>query len=64
MKLTVEIELGNDAMQDYDDLSGAMRHLMRMFDSMGGDSKPEDGDSGMIHDLNGNRVGKWQVVDE
>ncbi len=60
MKFTLEIELGNDAMQTGDDIRQILRnvaHIMRISDL------PNVGDEGAFRDVNGNTVGKWEVVD-
>lgn len=58
MKFQLEIELGNDAMQSAQDVFDAIQHY--------GDTNPEPfkgGESSNIRDLNGNKVGKWEVVE-
>lgn len=59
MKFTLEIELGNDAMQTRDDIEEALRSAGQNLRYMS--DPPEDGDGGGIMDLNGNNVGKWRV---
>jgi hypothetical protein len=57
---TLKIELGNEAMQTGTDVSEALQRLSsKLYDY--GDL--EDC-SGVIMDLNGNRVGSWKVVEE
>ena len=60
MKFTLEIELGNDAMQDSRDLRRALHdvNLQPM------NSGIQPGQAGTISDLNGNMVGRWEVTDE
>jgi len=56
MKFTLEIELGNDAMQSAQDVFDAIEHY--------GDTNPEPfegGESSIIRDINGNTVGRWDV---
>lgn len=58
MKFTLEIELGNDAMQSAEDVFDAIASF--------GDTNPtpfSGGESHIIRDRNGNKVGKWEVVD-
>ena len=59
MKFTLEIELGNEAMQSRNDVEDALRRLGQNCKYMS--DPPEDGDDGGIMDYNGNTVGKWQV---
>lgn len=54
MKFTLEIELGNDAMQDAWDICEAMRNLPIKSSSI------QKRDSGKVFDRNGNSVGKWE----
>jgi hypothetical protein len=60
MKLIIELEFGNDAMQHYSEARTAIRNSLGMSAHR---AKPEIGDAGTFRDLNGNRVGKWYVVD-
>lgn len=63
MKFTLEIELGNDAMQTAQDVLIAMSqtfyqcHRMDAYHSL---NKPE---TGLLRDINGNTVGKWEVTE-
>lgn len=57
MKFTLEIELGNDAMQTYRDITFALVDLIGRLPSV----DPDDDDDGRIYDHNGNKVGTWQV---
>lgn len=62
MRFTVEIELGNDAMQTWGDVRRVLRELVRhLSDATQPHSKPQI-DGGKIMDVNGNSVGKWEVV--
>ncbi len=62
MKLTVEIELGNDAMQTNTD---ALALLQRAWHSRGGGSvRFKVGDGGKFLDSNGNSVGYWKVKND
>lgn len=56
MKFTVEIELGNDAVQTADDIANILRETADRVDRV------EVGAFRNIRDLNGNTVGLWQVV--
>ena len=61
MRFTLEIELGNDAMQTGQDVAGALRkEAQRLAEFCKKDLRP--GAEGLIRDVNGNTVGKWQVL--
>ncbi len=60
MKFTLEIELGNEAMQNGDDLSIALRHVAE--DVPNQIREPWIGKERSFRDEFGNRVGKWQVI--
>lgn len=67
MKFTLEIELGNDAMRHYNDIREAIHDNLRLahLESIARNPrKPSDGDGAKIMDVNGNTVGKWEVIDE
>lgn len=53
-KVTIEIALGNAAMSDAADVANALRILAAKLDSRGFDYFP-------IMDLNGNKVGEFNV---
>lgn len=58
MKFTLEIELGNDAMQNGRDVALALKRLGAKLV----DHRFDDGtDHGKIMDLNGNSVGTWDI---
>ena len=63
MRFTLSIELGNDAMQTQYDIARALidtgSRLLRVPNASG--RTPLDGDSGIVRDDNGNRVGGWHV---
>jgi len=63
MKFTLQIELGNDAMQTYTDIRKAIQHALtgeRIYmDAQ--DELPHSSDGGEIMDVNGNGVGHWTV---
>ena len=61
MKFKLEIELGNDAMQTYADIAGAVRLI---FSDFARREEEATDDEGRIYDANGNNVGSWEVVDE
>jgi hypothetical protein len=64
-KFTVEIELGNAAMQTYSDVASALQEVatkLAVGFAHGGDrSLPSSGAEGKIYDANGNVVGKWRT---
>ena len=58
MKIIIEIELGNDAMQSGNDVAVAVMEtctLSRIYTPL------YDKDRGAVFDENGNRVGTWEV---
>lgn len=63
MKFTLQIKLGNDAMQTYADICKAIQHALtgkRIYI----DAQEEilhGSDGGEIMDVNGNGVGHWTV---
>lgn len=59
MKFTLEIELGNAAMETGEHIGRALSLIGRAFAE--GQDGPEIRDAGKIKDFNGNLVGKWQV---
>lgn len=65
MKFTLEIKLGNDAMQNYSQVLSA---IQRSFDSViafedTNDTNVYEDETGLIRDENGNSVGKWEARD-
>ena len=54
-EFTLTIEMGNAAMLTRYDIAEALHKVARQI----GDSNAIDADSGLIHDGNGNKVGKW-----
>ena len=56
MKFTLEIELGNDAMQTEDDVARALKEVAKNIRNHGFDDATEG-----IFDLNGNKVGEWRL---
>jgi len=63
MKFTIEIELGNDAMQSYQDVRDALKQVICKVGSAvySRSGTPSEGDGSKIMDENGNSVGKWEV---
>ena len=57
-KFSMQIELGNDAMQTYADIAQATRRIFADFANH--HEEATDG-AGRIYDANGNKVGTWQV---
>ena len=65
MKFTLEIELGNDVMQRWDEIRTAIKEAImpiRLSRNAHNLNRPHDGDGGKIMDINGNSVGKWDVT--
>jgi hypothetical protein len=60
MKFSLEIELGNEAMQTYADIAQAVRLIFADFSNR--HENAED-DAGRIYDANGNRVGQWNITE-
>jgi hypothetical protein len=60
MKFTLEIELGNDAMQTANDVFYAFRHSFHMTPM---EEVLTTDNTGVVMDTNGNKVGKWNVLD-
>jgi hypothetical protein len=61
-KFTLEITLGNDAMQTPADVRNALRKVADRLERDQDAYSPFEGeDSGKIMDGNGNSVGKWEV---
>jgi hypothetical protein len=58
MRFTLEIELGNAAMQDSCDLRRALHDVNLQPMNAG----IEPGQTGTIRDVNGNTVGTWEVT--
>ena len=60
MKFKLEIELGNDAMQTYEDVVSS---LIACQQTVAEYRKLHVGDARKVRDINGNTVGKWEVVE-
>jgi hypothetical protein len=61
MRLRLEIRLGNDAMLTLADALGA---ISVAFTRPWFTEVLKPGEEGVLHDVNGNRVGSWVVVDD
>ena len=62
MTFKLEIELGNDAMQSAYDVALALSEAVRQLTLHRGYSEPlQHEEQGSIRDVNGNRVGSWEV---
>jgi hypothetical protein len=59
MKFMLEIELGNEAMQNGCQLGELLK--MNGVRFMQGEDGPDVRDSGKLRDTNGNTVGKWEL---
>lgn len=64
MKFTLEIELGNDAMQTPEDVREALLSIARDYNTLTALTAFGMDDSGSIRDINGNRVGHWEVTED
>lgn len=64
LKFKLEIELGNDAMQDQHDVAKALRGVADRLNRFISTNWSPYSASGKIHDENGNSVGSWEVVQE
>lgn len=58
MKITIEIETGNEAMQDGTDVIAAIGRKLQRISNAVNIGKV---DGGKIMDVNGNSVGTWEV---
>lgn len=65
-RFTLNIELGNDAMQTAGDIAQALLNLAERFVNYGGHSVPisdmPSPTSGALHDANGNRIGTFEIL--
>lgn len=59
MKLLIEIDFGNDAMLRYSQARSVIKDGLGLSDHR---AKPTVGDGGTFRNVNGNRVGYWEVV--
>lgn len=62
MEFHLKIELGNDAMQTADDIRAAVKDVAKYLKEWRSGELPEVGDNAPIRDVNGNTVGKWEIV--
>jgi hypothetical protein len=64
VKLTIELELGDDALQYYSEALAAISASFVRYIRPGSlaTTLVEDGDSYPIRDADGNTVGKWEAV--
>lgn len=58
-----KITTGNEAMQTGGDLAYVLRKLAKKFEDAG-NLYDSTGQSGKLMDLNGNCVGKWEIIEE
>lgn len=63
MKLTIEIEMDNDAFESNGNGAEAARILKDLWDDIDCFDL-SDGDGGDLYDINGNKVGFWHVAKE
>ena len=59
MRFTLEIEMGNEAMQTYADIAFAVRRVFPDFANRS--EEVEEGENGNLYDENGNKVGSRAV---
>ena len=58
MRFTLDIQMGNDAMQTYADIAAAVQ---RIFSDFARQHKNVEDNAGRIYDANGNKVGTWSI---
>jgi hypothetical protein len=58
VKFTLEIKLGNDAMDMQDDLADALRAIATRVEN---EPTPLQPTGCVIRDINGNTVGRWEI---
>jgi hypothetical protein len=61
MRFTLEIELGNAEMQTPDHVAEALNRTADKLWNTGWAHNPRE-EGGSVRDLNGNRVGSWEVL--
>lgn len=61
-QFTIQIKLGNEAMQTPDDIAGALEETAQKLVRRQSQYDPATADEGPIIDLNGNTVGVWRVT--
>jgi len=57
---TLTIELGNEDMKDLHDIAAVLSHLEQELRSLGAQGDT----SGTARDVNGNRVGRWNIIED
>ena len=64
MKFKLEIEIGNDAMRDWVDISQALIGMARKFEMRhNADFELWQWGSSAVRDSNGNTVGQWEITE-
>ena len=64
MKLVIEIELGNEGVQDYHDLGCKLCALVETFKELyEAERKPATTDGDVVRDADGYTAGAWSIVD-
>ena len=58
MKITIDFETDNAAFEDYGEVKRILRQMICKMDDI-----IRAGDGGNLRDINGNRVGTWEVSD-
>lgn len=64
MKFILEINLGNDAMREAQDVGHALERVAERLFGRAGREELGIGDDGPIRDLNGNAVGRWEIIED
>lgn len=64
IKFKLEIELGNEAMQDQHDVAKALANVAERLRKLVSTKFGPYGLEGKIQDQNGNTVGRWEVTGE
>jgi len=59
---TLKIKLGNEAMQTPADVAEALRDVAGRVGALGESVWPHDYGYGFVKDLNGNKVGEWEIA--
>ena len=62
MKFTLTIELGNESMRSYQDVLDSLVDSLKRNSGGALDEQLMSGYSSRIRDINGNTVGKWEVL--
>ena len=61
-RLVLTINIGNEAMLTVADVADALRMVSSQFESDHAAEIPIPGDTGSVHDANGNTVGTWKFI--